>query len=607
MEPDAFEPDFGPASAAVLQVDQSSALERTLEPFDMDWARIDVQAGQSYDFYVIAKPGLESVPVRMTLMEWTDDVVTPLPLTYWTGFPYPGVTSLNYTATENGTVYLEIEAENFSDTGSYWLAAYTNQPWFMDSYESDDSSPFGGPFFVAGDLPLQRSLDLADLDRVTVVDAGPGEYEISTGFSSLGPPPDTLIEVWDSTGTTLLASNDDGPDGGPLSRVVRLTAGYDPVIWRVRITSAKGSSMGAYTVSAEKVPPTQGRVWGTVTDPDGAVATNALVELLDVDRSVLRTTRTASDGKFEFTEVPYGEPVQVRAQIEGAGLISAEGFDDRGVTNPDPANYPALGPDTPEMGFNLQVRLPWVSGWVTEDKSPFSGLPGLNVTVYDLAGNAIGTGTTGTYGTYRVDLPAFTEGQCKVKITDPTGIRRTTWWWNSPDALSAQSASIPTFGGLSVYVPLAPPSTHDVSFDLGHVRVAFDEVVTPGGVTATPGEPQHLPVPGFRMVPGRYFDIHPTLVHAGEATVTISIPADEAANAAGMRLYHWEGGAWRDITTGVDASGMTVTGRTATFSDFSLQAATAELEADASTPWIELGVLAFVGIALVLHRRRSVG
>jgi len=603
---DAFEPDLDPPQATVLPVDQTSAQDRSMEPFDMDWARIDVQAGTSYEFCAITRPGLPSTPLRLNLWSWNGVVFTPLTATTLTGFPNSGVNTLAYTAPESGPVYLQIQAEDFANSGSYWLTAYTaGQPWFIDTYESDDFSPYAGAFLMAGDPPVSRSFDLpTDLDRVMVAAFEPGEYEISTAFSSLGAPPDTLIEVWDDSGTTLLATNDDASDGGPLSRVTRLTV-TEPTSWQVRVSAAKGASMGAYTVAAQKVETSQGRVFGTVTGPDGAFAANALVELLDVDQSVWRSTHSASDGTFEFTGVPFETPFRVRAQIEGAGLVSAEWPDDRHVVNPDPSTCPALDPGAPEMGFNLQVRRPWVSGWVYADEVPFPMLAGMDVTVYDVGGNVLGTGTTSLSGNFFISLAPFTTGDCKVEISDPAGIRRTTWWYTAPDAESSQAASIPTFGGLSFLMPLGPTTTRDVSFDLGDVHVAFDEVTAPGDVTATPSEPQHLPTVGRRHVPGRYFDIHPTLSFSGEATVTIAIPAEEAASAASIRLMHWENGAWRDITTHVDPAGTSVSGRTSSFSDFSLQADAEELDADSSTPAIELGVLALVGVALVLLRRRS--
>lgn len=606
LDQDAYEPDDFPELARTLGTNQPTAQDRTLQGFDRDLVRVEVQAGVSYEFVVLSRPGRIPANVSMTL--WPAELATggeTWSLANVTTVPGADSTRLIYTPTETGDLYLAVDSRDFDVTASYWLVAYTGQD-LRDEYELYDLSPLPGTGYMCDDPPLQRSLmPPDDVDWFNVFAPSPGEYQLRTGFSALGTPPDTVLEVWDASGTQLLASNDNGDDGGPLSSVNVVAS--EATSWRVRVSAAGDPMIGAYSFSAIAVPRSMGRVYGAVAGPTGEAAGGARIELLAMDYSVLRTTYSAADGTYSFEDVPRDVAFRVRADIEGAGLVPDLFPQTRHLANPEDVPGCTLSSEIPDLHLNLQIQNPWVSGWVYEDSSPYSALPGMSVTAYDLAGAIIGTGTTAGNGTYRIDLPPFTTGACKVEVRDPSGLHRTTWWWNSPDADSAPEASIPTFGGLSVLMPRVS-RPQDVLFDLGDVSITFDEVTSPGDVTATPTSPQNLPATGFRMVTGRHYNIHPTVGFSGGATIKIAIPAEEAENATSMRLFHWEGGRWVDITTSVNAADMTVTGRTATFSDFSLQTSSdASLEATAMTPGIRIGVLLVVASALMVASRRHAG
>lgn len=608
LQADAYEPDDIPTAAGILGVNLPDAQSRTLHGFDMDWVRVGVEAGVPCEFIVMSRPGLAPANVQMTL--WPAEIAgggeTWSLASVTTSFGADR-TTVTYTPAETGELYLAVEAMDFAGEASYSLAAYSGQ-YLWDEFENADLPPLFGMGFMCGDPAVERALmspDDADWFNVWVPRAG--EYQLRTWFSALAPPPDTLLEVWDASGTTLLASNDNDADGGPLSSV-HVVASSEATVWRVRVTSAAEPVTGAYTFSAMEVPRTMGSVSGSVTGPDGETVEGALVELLGMDYSVVRTTRTLPNGSYAFEGVAYGAPFRLRADIEGAGLVPDLQPETRHLTNPEVVEGLMIGEGIPDLRQDLRIRRPWVSGWVNEAQAPYAMLPGMSATVYGLGGEILGTGTTSPAGTYYIELPPFTTGQCKVAVIDPSGVHRTTWWWDSAEEATAPSAAIPTFGGLSVYMPLAPEAPRDVLFDLGDVRVVFDEVTAPGTVTATATSPLNLPAIGFRMVLGRHYDIHPTLGFAGGATVTVSIPAEEADSASSMRLFHWEDGRWVDITTSVDPAGMTVTGRTTTFSEFSLQSTEgAELEATSTSPLVTLGVVLIVALVLVDQARRRSG
>lgn len=453
--PDLYEPDDIPAvDVPTLLVDVASAQEHTLTGYDMDWVRIDVQAGVHYEFTVMSKPALPSANVRMML--WPAEVAAgeTCSAIVWATTPEgSSTTTLMYTPTSTTTLYLSVEGYDFGSSCSYWLAAYTGAGWTPDTYELDDLNPALGPVIDCGLPPVARELSPGDVDWFTVWAIEPGEYGIWTDFSACGPPPDTMLEVFDSTGTTLLASNDDGSNGGPLSRAEQLVV-TEPTAWRVRVTSAKGQPYGPYTLAAGQTPPTLGTISGTVTGPDGEPLDMVSVTVLDPNFNELASCLTDADGAYTIDRFPYGVPFRVAADLPGLGLVSALCPEVRDLVDPSTGPTIELGPDSPEGRFNLQIRRPWVSGYLTTSPG-YAQLAAMTITVYDEGGFVVGTGTTSTpYGAFFIELPPHT-GSCKIAASDPAGIRATTWYWNYPDEASAPFVSIPTYGGIGFSMPLA--------------------------------------------------------------------------------------------------------------------------------------------------------
>ena len=115
------------------------------------------------------------------------------------------------------------------------------------------------------------------------------------------------------------------------------------------------------------------------------------------------------------------------------------------------------------------------------------------------------------------------------------------------DAQTSFSSNQATVGGAGITFPASTSGIMAVSVGSTGPSAA------PGGV-------------GFR---GEYYDVSTSALYAGNLTVTI--PYSESAiigPEANLRLYHWNGVAWQDVTTSVDTNANTISGLTSSLSPF---------------------------------------
>ena len=291
LEPDVYVCD-DPAMIPTLLVDQTWAQDRTLIGPEMDFARIHVEAGTSYAFSVLSKPGYENA------RRPDDAPAGPVRV---------------------GTVVHQPSA-------GHDIAGRCRDRHLLHGHRDRQRRPpsragpgrvrrrvrvlargvHGGAAVVGG--PLRASRDGPERERHVHLSRRPlpsdGRYPLrttsirstsssrtraTTSFPPASPgsglPPDTQLEVWDLGGPAR-AVNDDGPDGGPLSEV-RITA-TQPGVWRARVNSMKGNRFGAYTLAVSEAQAGTGRVRGQVVGPTGdpvaGRASLAVVPGVDADR-----------------------------------------------------------------------------------------------------------------------------------------------------------------------------------------------------------------------------------------------------------------------------------------------------------------------------------
>jgi hypothetical protein len=136
-------------------------------------------------------------------------------------------------------------------------------------------------------------------------------------------------------------------------------------------------------------------------------------------------------------------------------------------------------------------------------------------------------------------------------------------------SITIVTTAVTSTGGSVTVAPDVPPGTPPLS-------VTFDNVATGGTTSVTILDPTVAPaVPtasGYSIgYPAIYYDVSTTAALAPGSGATLCF------NYAGIdfggntpRLLHYEGGAWRDITTSVDAATTPVCGVTTSFSPFTI-------------------------------------
>jgi len=109
-----------------------------------------------------------------------------------------------------------------------------------------------------------------------------------------------------------------------------------------------------------------------------------------------------------------------------------------------------------------------------------------------------------------------------------------------------------------------------VSVDLGNVQVTFDSVTAEGrtSVTTSQDNPEGSLPSGFR-VQGPFIDISTLwLTYTGPVTVDIGYDDSGIGNENNLKLFHWDGSRWSDVTTSVNPANNIVSGQVATLSWF---------------------------------------
>lgn len=143
--------------------------------------------------------------------------------------------------------------------------------------------------------------------------------------------------------------------------------------------------------------------------------------------------------------------------------------------------------------------------------------------------------------------------------------------------------------------------------------VVFHDIVGDGSLSVSQGTPANGGPDGFRLLPGAYFDISTTVAFDG--TAELNLPYDPAqlggADPSTLRLYHYTGTTWQDITTRVDTDANVVVGETDSFSPFAIFAPLAPptpppvVTTPASSTWsTSLFVIFAAAVGMLARRRR---
>lgn len=115
------------------------------------------------------------------------------------------------------------------------------------------------------------------------------------------------------------------------------------------------------------------------------------------------------------------------------------------------------------------------------------------------------------------------------------------------------------------------PTGQNVEVSIGNATVTFSEVTDSGviSVTATTSPQGGLPPSEYRLL-GTYYELSTTATYTGSITIQfIYNDSDVRGKESNLKLFHWDGSAWFDITTPpVDTVNNIITGSSATLSPF---------------------------------------
>ena len=166
----------------------------------------------------------------------------------------------------------------------------------------------------------------------------------------------------------------------------------------------------------------------------------------------------------------------------------------------------------------------------------------------------------------------------------------TTLGWSSSAgaAMMANGLAIATSAASATVTATAGPLTASASLDIVNtgtgtnvnvhavdastgaaVDVTFAAVTQPGSTTVTTSASGFAPPAGFETGnPPLYFDLSTTAVYS--APVTVCAPYGSAAFGSQPYLFHFESGAWTDVTTSVDPIHQIVCGEVTSLSPFAI-------------------------------------
>ncbi len=240
---DAYEADNSTAQARLVVPGSDDAPVTESHNFhasdDTDWVRFTAIPGNRYTFETAmldtrADTVLDLFAANSTVpLVSNDDGAGAL------------ASRIVWTAPDNGQYFLRVRPFSVSNTGSnsgYTLRLFAfGTPATPDSYESDNSAG-SARTIISGDVGQRHNFHTSGDQDWVVFQALQGvSYILST--SQLATRADTVLELFDNNGTTLLAFNDDAD--GYASRIV--WAAPSTGTYRARVRQFNASIFGANT------------------------------------------------------------------------------------------------------------------------------------------------------------------------------------------------------------------------------------------------------------------------------------------------------------------------------------------------------------------------
>jgi hypothetical protein len=181
--------------------------------------------------------------------------------------------------------------------------------------------------------------------------------------------------------------------------------------------------------------------------------------------------------------------------------------------------------------------------------------------VVNIGGVTAGTATV-INQSILLSTPPGPAGPADVVVTNPDGQSATLVGGFSYDASATQTGS---------NVAVQPVVTGAPDGSTTPATITFDDVIS-GGETTVQVISNLSTVPiGYRVgSPPAQYDITSTATFNGSVQICLHYAASSFSYAATAKLFHFESGAWKDITTSRDMDNQIICGKTTSFSPFIL-------------------------------------
>ncbi|NTV62682.1 MAG: hypothetical protein HGA65_03970 [Oscillochloris sp.] len=199
--PDAYEPDSTRAVALPITVNGSAQPHTFHLAGDQGWIRFNAVSGSTYtiatsDLGSCGDTVLELYNASNTLLAANDDFIG------W-------ASRIVWVATDTSTLFARVRHYRSDMAGSCtsYNLAVAGATIAPDAFEPDDTSVTATSFTVNGTAQTHTFHTTSDFDMVSFSAVANTTYTLYT--SNLGTNADTVLVLYDSLGTTALASNDD--------------------------------------------------------------------------------------------------------------------------------------------------------------------------------------------------------------------------------------------------------------------------------------------------------------------------------------------------------------------------------------------------------------
>jgi hypothetical protein len=117
----------------------------------------------------------------------------------------------------------------------------------------------------------------------------------------------------------------------------------------------------------------------------------------------------------------------------------------------------------------------------------------------------------------------------------------------------------------------------------GGITITFDDVTIGGETTMTASESGSAPPTGFTLgAPPTYYDISTSATFTGAIELCINYSGSTYGNENSLKLFHYESGAWLDVTTSLDTVSNVICGQVTSLSPFVIVEPCAAIEIHAA-------------------------